>query len=344
MDNRENSFDFLRLVFASFVIITHSYILSGEIECDIACQLTLNQIKLSYIGVDGFFIISGYLIFQSLLRSANIRIYFWKRILRVFPALFVVLFLTILLVPFVYKSEKPLISNFSFLTYLPNNLTLFRAQYSIEGVFETNPYSSVINGSLWTLSYEFLLYIFLGTLFILKDKKQIVRTLLLLIFFTIYILNLLISEEERNYTFIFSTIKIGVLLPFVLYFIGGVFLAAINFEKYIQKKFIFFITVLLVFSLYLKIYILLKYILLPLLIVPLGLLQFYSVDRKLKSIGDLSYGVYIYSFPIQQTLIYFFRFNYLQLMYFSFIISFGFAFLSWNFIEKKAKKLINLIN
>ena len=59
----KNNFDFLRLVFAVFVIITHSYSISGIKEIDILSQLTNGQTALSYVGVRGFFIISGYLIF-----------------------------------------------------------------------------------------------------------------------------------------------------------------------------------------------------------------------------------------------------------------------------------------
>lgn len=107
MDTRKNNFDFLRLIFASFVIITHSYPLSGVKECDWLCQLSNGQISFSYIGLKGFFVISGYLIFQSLQRSDNIIDYFWKRVLRLFPALFIVLLLTIILTPFVYEGDVP---------------------------------------------------------------------------------------------------------------------------------------------------------------------------------------------------------------------------------------------
>jgi len=78
--DRSKSFDLLRFLFASFVIITHSYALAGTKECDLLCQATGNQMVLSYLGVIGFFIISGYLIFQSLLRSENIISYYWKRL------------------------------------------------------------------------------------------------------------------------------------------------------------------------------------------------------------------------------------------------------------------------
>jgi len=343
MNERENNFDFLRLIFASFVLITHSYILSGEVECDIACQITNNQLKLSYLGVDGFFILSGYLIFQSLQKSPNIKAYFWKRVLRIFPALFFVLVLTLLFVPFLYISDLPLISNYSYFTYLPNNLSLFRLQYAINGVFENNPYPSVINGSLWTLAYEFLFYTLLSIFFIIKNNKLFVNFLLLFLFIISYLSNIYISNELKENSIFLSSIKIGAFLSFFTFFIGGALLSAINIEKYFQKHFILMFLLLLLITLYFEIYLVTKHLTLPLLILSFGLLPIHNLNQLLKSIGDLSYGIYIYSFPIQQTLVYFFKLSYLQLMLFSFILSFGFAYLSWNIIEKNAIKLKFLI-
>ena len=70
----KNNFDLLRLIFAVFVVITHSYILSGNPN-DFFWQMT-KQTTLSYIGVAGFFVISGYLIFKSFERSKNISDFF----------------------------------------------------------------------------------------------------------------------------------------------------------------------------------------------------------------------------------------------------------------------------
>jgi peptidoglycan/LPS O-acetylase OafA/YrhL len=111
MSDTKNNFDFLRLLFASFVIITHSYALSGNKECDLLCQYTNGQVSFSYLGVRGFFVISGYLVFQSLKRSRNIFDYSIKRILRLYPALILMLILTILFVPFVYESAIPYFKN-----------------------------------------------------------------------------------------------------------------------------------------------------------------------------------------------------------------------------------------
>lgn len=125
MISRTNNFDFLRLLFASAVVITHSYPLSGLADSDFLSDITSSQIALSYLGVKGFFIISGYLIFKSLLRCENLLDFYWKRMLRLFPALIVVLILTVLLAPFVYEDTVPYLENKSVLTYIPKNISLF---------------------------------------------------------------------------------------------------------------------------------------------------------------------------------------------------------------------------
>ena len=163
----KNNFDFLRLVFALLVVIAHSYPLSGNsISNQWIYQITNGQIELSNIGLNGFFIISGYLIYQSLDRSKTIINYLWKRILRLFPALFVVLLLTVILALFLYEGPVSKVNNKDFYSYIPRNLSLYNLQYNFTGVFGKNPFPSAINGSLWTICYEFTLSILLGFLFL----------------------------------------------------------------------------------------------------------------------------------------------------------------------------------
>ena len=167
----KNNFDFLRLVFALFVIISHSYPLSGAHKNEWLLRITHNEISFSYIGVAGFFAISGYLVMKSLFRSQNLLQYYLKRALRIYPALLGVLVLTVVLGPFVYNGPViDYLKNSSVWTYIPRNLCLFRFQYSIKGIFENNPFKGAINGSLCTLPYEVLLYILLSILFFLNPK------------------------------------------------------------------------------------------------------------------------------------------------------------------------------
>ncbi|GAL81811.1 acetyltransferase [Algibacter lectus] len=170
---KDNNFDFLRFLFAVFVVLSHAYPLSGTDETQQwIYKMTNGQIVLAQIGLSGFFVISGFFIFQSMERSKSLLQYYKKRMLRLFPALLVLLLITVVVVPFVYTGVGSVFSNSTYLSYLPNNISLFGFQGVIEGVFDTNHYKA-INGSLWTIRYEFTLYIVISFLFFIKTKQKL---------------------------------------------------------------------------------------------------------------------------------------------------------------------------
>jgi len=339
--NRKNNFDFLRLLFASFVIISHSYPLSGNIDCDWLCQLTNGQIIFSYLGVKGFFIISGFLIFQSLNRSKDIIDYYWKRALRLFPALFVVLLITVLLAPLVYEnSAVPYLSNDTMWSYLPNNLLLYKTQYYISGVFENNPYKGAINGSLWTIPYEFTMYVLLSLFIFIRKNKLVIRSMILLIFSVFAFGNIFYSQELMNH---YSILNSGLLADLGVFFLAGSFLASIEIDKYKHFGLIAaFAILILIISLVFNTMAWTRIFTLPVIILFIGLRSTPVIRDTGDKIGDLSYGIYIYAFPVQQTLIYCFWLTPVQLMVLSFVVSGILAYLSWHLIEVKALKLKNL--
>ncbi len=339
--HRKNNFDFLRLIFALFIIITHSYPLSGVKECDLMCRLTNGQLLFSNIGLKGFFIISGFLVFQSLERSKSIIEYFWKRVLRLIPGLFVVLLITVLLVPFIYENNSvSYISNQSMWTYIPRNLFLYNIQFAIPGVFETNPYPSTINGSLWTIQYEFTMYIVLSLLFFYRNKITIIKAILIPLFILLVTGNILFSDQLEKYVFILNA---KYLLDFAVFFIAGSLLAVLKIERLKPINTVLFLsTALLVISLIFNFYDLIKFIFLPLTIILFGLKSTPILNNIGTKIGDLSYGIYIYAFPIEQTLEHFFRLNQFNLMLATILISIIPAYLSWHLIESKALKLKKL--
>lgn len=335
MISRSNNFDFLRLVFASLVIITHSYALSGAAQGDPLSQLTNSQMEFSYLGVHGFFIISGYLIFKSLLRCKGLSDFYWKRLLRLFPALLVVLFLTVLLAPAVYESSVPYLQNKSVYTYIPQNLTLFFRQKGIDGVFENNPYKHSINGSLWTICYEFSMYVMVSLLFFIR-KKAFVKTVVILLFISSYILTIF-----QPYFLYGVFVKIGLgsnhFYNLMCFFAGGMVLTYLNINNKKTENIIILLSfIVLIISLYLNIFKYTCYITLPLLVILLGERSTRYLNKVGKVIGDTSYGIYIYSFPIQQALMYFFKLDTVMLFIFSLPLSILLGYISWHLIEKKA--------
>jgi peptidoglycan/LPS O-acetylase OafA/YrhL len=92
----------------------------------------------------------------------------------------------------------------------------------------------------------------------------------------------------------------------------------------------------LIISIYLNLFLYFQYLFLPVIVLLTGISSTKYFQTLTNRIGDISYGIYIYSFPIQVTLMYYFNLNYLQLMWLSILLSVLFGVLSWNLIEKKA--------
>ena len=70
---RNHSFDLLRIVFAMLVLLSHAAEIEyGNASHELFSRFTGTQITFGTVGVDGFFLLSGYLIVQSWLGDAPI--------------------------------------------------------------------------------------------------------------------------------------------------------------------------------------------------------------------------------------------------------------------------------
>ena len=119
------------------------------------------------------------------------------------------------------------------------------------------------------------------------------------------------------------------------FFVCGSLLASFNFDKIKSKWVLLVAVILLVFSIYFNFYNAVKHIVLPVIVLLIGFkpLPFFSTFGK---IGDMSYGIYIYSFPVQQALMCCYALSLYQLMFWSLVISIVLGYLSWHLVEKKA--------
>jgi len=161
LSERTNTFGFIRLVLASLVIVDHAFPLSGN-GADPFWGYTHGQESLGGFAVAGFFVVSGFLISRSAM-SVDFLGFLWRRILRIFPAFWLVLVVTVAVVaPFFYWLDHGSLAGYLTrgtpgpITYLTNNWNLTIGQYAVLDVFRTTPYgtevnASVMNGSLWTL-------------------------------------------------------------------------------------------------------------------------------------------------------------------------------------------------
>lgn len=159
-----NNFDVMRLLAAWLVLFSHSYHLTGAGVAEPLLQMTAGKITFGTLAVGVFFSISGYLITASAYARDSFLSFLTARARRIFPALVVAVLLSAFvlgpcmsaLTPARYAAEPAVF------TYVLRNITLFKLQYDLPGVFGSNPHGAAVNGSLWTLPVEFALYLAVG--------------------------------------------------------------------------------------------------------------------------------------------------------------------------------------
>lgn len=147
---KENGFHFVRLVCCLIVIYEHVVALSGA---SIPC------LNLRGLAVEVFFVLSGFWVTLSYLKSVSIKEYALKRIRRIFPQYAAVVVLgAVLLFSFSSLEIRAYFSSDEFWKYLVANLcTLNFLHPSLPGVFG----GSAVNGSLWTIKIELAFYVML---------------------------------------------------------------------------------------------------------------------------------------------------------------------------------------
>src|SRR5579863_9238378 len=143
---RPNNFDLARLILAGIVVFFHCGALSHVPALEGLANLD------SEAAVEGFFCISGCLIFASWERSPHLRDYVEKRARRILPAYYaataVCLFIAMVLFHR-FAVGKFLVANVTFANFL---------HPGIDGVFDHNPENNAMDGSLWTIRIELMFY------------------------------------------------------------------------------------------------------------------------------------------------------------------------------------------
>jgi peptidoglycan/LPS O-acetylase OafA/YrhL len=166
------NFDLIRLVAAGAVLFSHAFFLTGAITAaggstgrDPLEMVDGARSSLGSLAVDVFFVLSGYLVAQSWLADRRPAAYLARRALRIGPGLVATVLVTVLLV-------GPLLTSLPLGTYASaaatrsylGNALLYHAQTTLPGVFQANVWHPDVNGSLWTLRYEFTWYLALPLL------------------------------------------------------------------------------------------------------------------------------------------------------------------------------------
>ncbi len=342
-EGRENNFDVLRLGAATAVLLSHSFVVTGNAEP------LVGRWPLGTLGVEVFFVISGFLIAMSWSRRPGLRNFVVRRGLRILPALIVtVMACAFLLGPLVTtRSPSGYASDAATPEYVTDNVlavgtggVAHHIALDLPGVFESNPDQSV-NRSLWTLPIETEAYAILaliGIMGALTGSLALVAAGFFLLSVapgTVTDLPLVGSPLD------FLRGADGLTAHFLaLFFTAGLLY---RYRSRIPLRLDFALGALVALGLSLGTPAERPVLLLS--IPYLALVAAYrSWDglRRLTRPGDLSYGIYLLAFPVQQTIVLLWAGTApvpLAVALIAFPITYLLAFASWHGLEKRALRL-----
>jgi peptidoglycan/LPS O-acetylase OafA/YrhL len=329
-DRRRNSLNAIRLLLAVLVVVSHSWAIGG-----FGPEPSLGGAHLGTWSVLGFFCISGYLITASRLGSTSARFY-KARALRILPGFVVCLIVVAAVLAPLSTLGDGIWSFSSAVTYVVRNLALYPpgvAQDGIENTLTSVPYIGMWDGSLWTLFWEACCYVLVGVGVSVVPRIGLFRTVTVA-FFGVTALCVLSATGLVTLPGIGDRV-----LPLVAAFLAGavVFLAAdrIPVTTVTISVALAWVAVVVGFGM-----------VQALGGLPLAFLLLVIGSRsEASAIGrqrDLSYGFYIYAWPVQQILVLLLdgRGGVLVLIGASLVVTWLLAFLSCILIERPALRLV----
>ena len=366
----KNNFDLIRLFAATQVMVIHffghyeleettdNYLLHGLIEL---CQY--------FPGVPIFFMISGYLISRSYERNSDLKNYFRNRFLRLYPAAWFCLIISLMFLIYTKHLEFETLNGKSFWFWLATEIGFIHiysySEFSEFGVGR-------LNGSLWTLQVEFQFYIFIPILYYIGNKikiKEIKRYNLFmmgLLFSSFFYHEQIIKNNilgldaigniysgDNNYlnpSNLVSKVIVNLLPNYFYMFALGIILQK-NLESIrslIKDRAHYWLISYLTICLSLEQLNfeiaygndinLIMFIFLSLVVISIAYSKVH-ISEKILGRNDLSYGVYIFHMPIANLMIEMNDKLSMNTFYFSLLLTYLFAFISWKLIEKPAMKM-----
>lgn len=329
--DRRNNFDLIRLFLAFSVLLYHSSVLSNSP----GLAFLHEKIDFSY-GVRGFFVVSGFLIFYSYERSGTLTEYFQKRARRIYPAYaFVVIACALLGVFFSLLSPGDYFLSREFFKYLAFNLSFLNfLAPGLPGVFGSNELGAV-NGALWTIKVEVMFYALVPVVgWLLRRTGTFYGSLAIYLLSVAYfvLLTKLGNDTGRE---IYHTLAKQV--PGQMsYFMTGALLYY-YLDVFRKRAYAYMAIAVIGYAVSRKLGIdVIEPICLGVIVIGAGcaIPHLGNFGRY----GDMSYGTYIFHFPVIQSLtaLGVFAFNPLGGLLAAVALVISSAFLSWRYIEKPA--------
>jgi peptidoglycan/LPS O-acetylase OafA/YrhL len=323
----QNSLDVLRLLAAIMVLYSHQYAVLGLTEPSFMGWNTFGG-----AGVTVFFFLSGFLVWTSWERDPHVLRFILRRSLRIFPGLWAVCLLSVVVLG-PWFSTLPVKDYFASGTtwkYFENALLI--TTYPLPGLFPDHVIPFVVNGSLWTLPVEFFCYITVAVVGVGTTIMRGAKALLLP-------LSVLAAVLAAGYGVAVIGTRYALYLEMIAMFWWGVYYGRYATDSHKSYEFVFVIAALLGF-------VLIgdrgpeRTAMLVFAAVVVHLARIVAIGAKLTDrLGDLSYGVYIFAFPVQQWVVHWGRTEHWAFgtyLFISVVLTMVFAYASWHWVEKPA--------
>ena len=292
---KNNNISILKFIAAVMVIICHAYPLTlgdGKVDPLGRFASASNGLTMGGAAVTVFFFFGGYLIAGSVENKKTARKYFWARCIRIFPPLIAVTALLAFVVGPIVSSLTPgaYFSSAQTYKYMLNGILILT--HDLPGVFEKSIYNSTVNGPLWTLPIEFACYVGCFVLYklgVLSNKKGMMNICVILAALAIVAGNVILPVWY-----------IAILRCPMMFFLG---MAYYCYRDKIKLHWgIFAICAIgLILSIPFSVFNYTCYIFMPYVYAYLGFGVKYKFPGFSKY-GDVSYGMYLCGWPIQQIL------------------------------------------
>lgn len=346
-DPTGNALNAWRLALATGVILWHSWPLAGrQVSFAPAHQI------LRDVWVDGFFAISGFLITWSWFRHPRLRDYFAARGLRILPGLWICLIITAFAIAPISvaiqgDSAAKLLLSRAPIEYVFENSAVLLVKQDIGGTPHGIPVPGLWDGPLWTLAWEVLCYIAiagLGVAGVLRRRWFVPAALTLAVLWSALLppwsvfADVIEAQHRIDDPATAALLVQAIAARFVVMFLTGALLY--QFRNVIPARWslVALSVVIVLAASFLPNYRLVAAVPLAYAIIVSGALIH---NKRLRLRTDLSYGVYIYAWPVQQLLV-ICGFGILNPFVFAIVsaaVTLPLAAMSWFMVEKPAMSL-----
>ncbi|WP_250279753.1 acyltransferase [Frankia sp. Cppng1_Ct_nod] len=345
-DPRDNSLSLVRLTLAWIIVVYHAWTLGGF------GQLEVNRFNPGVLTVDGFFVISGFLVTYSWSRTDTAGRFLWHRFLRIFPAFWVCLIVIAgVFAPLAWLHDRGSLDGYlnsgphGPIQYILQNSGLRIRMSDISGTPHGVPFpkpgsglSQAWDGSLWTMWWDFQCYLglaVLGLLGILRPSRRYIVVLAAAGVWCVLVVHWLapgFASREFGGQRALGTTR------FVLLFLLGALLFLYRERVFLSRLLAVLSMLAVAGSTLISEPRIVSDPPFAYLVIWLGLrLPF----RRIGTTRDITYGLYIYSFPFQQLMAVYGVHRHGMAVYYvtcasgSLILATG----SWMFIERPAQQL-----